>query len=85
MQNPAAAGLVEFLSNHSMEEILSRLTQLLAQKGIPLFALVDHSGEAAKAGLSMRPTRLVLFGNPRADTPVMVASPSAAIDLPLKS
>jgi uncharacterized protein (DUF302 family) len=77
-------GLVQFISRHSVDETVNRLTQLLTQKGIMLFALIDHSGEAAKVGLSMRPTKLAIFGNPKAGTPVMVASPSTAIDLPLK-
>ena len=53
-------------------------------KGIALFALVDHSGEAAKVGMKMRPTKLLIFGNPKAGTPLMQASPSIAIDLPIK-
>jgi len=84
MDSSTENGLVEFVSRHSVDETLDRLTQILAQKGIMLFALVDHSGEAARAGLSMRPTKLAIFGNPKAGTPVMLASPSAAIDLPLK-
>lgn len=84
MQDSATAGFVEFISAHSVDATLDRLVQLLAEKGITLFALVDHSGEAARAGLHMRPTKLVLVGNPRAGTPVMVATPSSAIDLPLK-
>jgi uncharacterized protein (DUF302 family) len=70
-------GLIDIPSNHSVDEILQA-------KGITLFALVDHSGEAAKAGMKMRPTKLLIFGNPRAGTPVMLAAPSSAIDLPLK-
>jgi uncharacterized protein (DUF302 family) len=57
---------------------------LLQAKGLALFVLVDHSGEAAKVGLEMRPTKLLIFGSPKAGTPVMVAAPSTAIDLPLK-
>src|SRR5262249_39160348 len=56
----------------------------LEAKGVTLFALVDHSGEAAKAGMTMRPTKLLIFGSPRAGTPLMLAAPSIAIDLPLK-
>ncbi|MFY9580655.1 MAG: DUF302 domain-containing protein [Gaiellaceae bacterium] len=63
---------------------MEKLKGILQEKGITLFALVDHSGEAAKAGLKMRPTKLFIFGNPKAGTPVMLASPSSAIDLPLK-
>ena len=78
------AGIVDLRSHHSVDETVGRLTALLNSKGIKLFALVDHSGEAAKAGMSMRPTKLLIFGNPQAGTPVMLAAPTTAIDLPLK-
>jgi uncharacterized protein (DUF302 family) len=71
-------------SNHSVDETVHRLQEILRTNGVTLFALVDHSGEAAKAGLQMRPTRLLIFGNPKGGTPLMIASPSIAIDLPLK-
>ena len=71
-------------SDHSVEETVTKLNRILQAKGITLFALVDHSGEAAKAGMKMRPTKLLIFGNPKAGTPVMLAAPSSAIDLPLK-
>jgi uncharacterized protein (DUF302 family) len=77
-------GLVDLPSNHSVEETVERLTGILKAKAITLFALVDHSGEAEKAGIKMRPTKLFVFGNPKAGTPVMLASLSSAIDLPLK-
>ena len=77
-------GLIDIPSNHSVDETVSKLEGILQAKGITLFALVDHSGEAAKAGMKMRPTKLLIFGNPRAGTPVMLAAPSSAIDLPLK-
>ncbi len=77
-------GLINIPSNHSVDEIVTKLEGILQAKGITLFALVDHSGEAAKAGMKMRPTKLLIFGNPRAGTPVMLAAPSSAIDLPLK-
>jgi uncharacterized protein (DUF302 family) len=67
-----------------VDETVTKLEGILQGKGITLFALVDHSGEAAKAGMKMRPTKLLIFGNPRAGTPVMLAAPSSAIDLPLK-
>ena len=79
-----ANGLIDRPSHHSVDQTVERLEQLLRAKGITLFALIDHSGEAAKVGLTMRPTRLLIFGNPAAGTPLMVASPSVAIDLPLK-
>ena len=77
-------GLIDIPSNHSVDETVTKLEGILQAKGITLFALVDHSGEAAKAGMKMRPTKLLIFGNPRAGTPVMLAAPSSAIDLPLK-
>jgi len=78
-------GLLEFPSHHSVEETVERLQQLLAEKKVTLFAIVDHSGEAAKVGLTMRPTKLLIFGNPQAGTPLMQAMPTAGIDLPLKA
>jgi len=64
---------------------MARLEAILREKGITVFARVDHSGEAASVGLTMRPTQLLIFGNPKAGTPLMVAAPRAAIDLPLKA
>ena len=77
-------GLIDIPTNHSVDETVTKLEGILQAKGITLFALVDHSGEAAKAGMKMRPTKLLIFGNPKAGTPVMLAAPSSAIDLPLK-
>jgi uncharacterized protein (DUF302 family) len=77
-------GIVEVASKHSVDETVERLRNILQSKGITLFALVDHSGEAEKAGLKMPPTKLLIFGNPKAGTPLMLAAPSIAIDLPLK-
>jgi len=77
-------GIQTIASNHSVDETVARLTSLLEEKGIKLFALIDHSGEAAAAGLSMPPTKLVIFGSPKAGTPLMVSAPSTALDLPLK-
>jgi uncharacterized protein (DUF302 family) len=77
-------GLETIASNYSVDETVERLLALIQEKGIKLFCLIDHSGEAAAAGLTMRPTRLIIFGNPAAGTPVMTDAPSAAIDLPLK-
>jgi len=77
-------GLINIPSSHSVDETVTKLEGILQAKGITVFALVDHSGEAAKAGMKMRPTKLLIFGNPRAGTPVMLAAPSRAIDLPLK-
>lgn len=77
-------GISTLQSRHSVDGTLDRLTRILESKGITVFTVVDHSGEAAKVGLQMPPTRLVIFGNPRAGTPVMLAAPSVALDLPLK-
>jgi uncharacterized protein (DUF302 family) len=77
-------GIVDIPSNHSVDQTVERLKKILEAKGITRFALVDHSGEAAKAGMHMPPTKLLIFGNPRAGTPVMLAAPSSALDLPLK-
>lgn len=77
-------GIVTRSSPFTIQETLDRLQKTLASKGIHLFALVDHSGEAEKAGLAMPPTKLLIFGNPAAGTPVMLAAPTAALDLPLK-
>jgi uncharacterized protein (DUF302 family) len=78
------AGIIDVSSHHSVDQTVDRLTQTLAAKGVTLFALVDHSGEAAKVGMAMPPTKLLIFGSPRAGTPLMLAAPSSAIDLPLK-
>ena len=77
-------GIVSKKSNHSVDETLEKLKGILLAKGVAIFAVVDHSGEAEKVGLKMPPTKLVIFGNPKAGTPLMLASPSTAIDLPLK-
>jgi uncharacterized protein (DUF302 family) len=77
-------GLIDIPSNYSVEMTVEKLKGILQAKNITLFALVDHSGEAAKAGMKMRPTKLFIFGNPKGGTPVMLAAPSIAIDLPLK-
>jgi len=77
-------GIVTIESRHSVDQTLQKLEQILETKGIKLFALVDHSGEAQRAGLQMRPTKLLIFGNPKAGTPSMIASPTIAIDLPLR-
>jgi len=77
-------GMVDVASHHPVNETVEKLEAILHAKGVKLFALVDHSGEAESAGIKMRPTKLLIFGNPKAGTPVMLAAPSAAIDLPLK-
>jgi uncharacterized protein (DUF302 family) len=77
-------GFLRTASNHPVDETVIRLKSILQSKGIKLFTIVDHSGEAASAGLKMPSTKLLIFGNPKAGTPLMLASPSAALDLPLK-
>ena len=77
-------GIVDRPSNHSVEQTVERLRGILESKGITLFALIDHSGEAEKVGMKMRPTKLLIFGSPKGGTPLMLAAPSMAIDLPLK-
>jgi len=82
MSTNPATGIVRRKSKHLFDETAALLKQALQQRGVALFAVIDHSGEAAKVGLVMPPTQL--FGNPRAGTPVMIAAPSSALDLPLK-
>jgi uncharacterized protein (DUF302 family) len=77
-------GIVHLAASRSVNEVLEHLVSILQAKGITLFAVVDHSGEAAKVGFEMRPTKLVIFGNPKAGTPLMLAAPDSALDLPLK-
>jgi uncharacterized protein (DUF302 family) len=77
-------GIVDIPSNHTVDQTVLKLKGILEAKGVTLFALVDHSGEAEKVGMKMPPTKLLIFGSPKAGTPVMLASPSIAIDLPLK-
>ena len=78
-------GLMQVASKCTVDETVQHLESILAERGLQLFALVDHSGEAAKVGMKMRPTKLLIFGSPKGGTPVMVAAPSIAIDLPLKA
>jgi uncharacterized membrane protein YidH (DUF202 family) len=75
-------GIVSILSHQPVDQTVQKLNEILRTKGVKLFALIDHSGEAEKAGMQMRPTKLLIFGNPKAGTPLMIASPSIAIDLP---
>jgi len=78
------SGIITRPSRHSVAQTVEKLTAVLRAKGVTLFALVDHSGEAARVGMTMPATRLLIFGNPKAGTPLMLAAPSVAIDLPLK-
>ena len=79
-----AEGIVNLPTQSSVDETITRLQAMLQEKSVQIFALIDHSGEAKRAGIEMRPTKLLIFGNPKAGTPLMLATPSIAIDLPLK-
>jgi uncharacterized protein (DUF302 family)/uncharacterized membrane protein YidH (DUF202 family) len=84
MTTPSGNGIVTIPSQHSVDDTIAKLEAMLEAKGVKVFALIDHSDEAEKAGLQMRPTKVLIFGSPNAGTPLMVAAPSIAIDLPLK-
>jgi uncharacterized protein (DUF302 family) len=77
-------GLIQLATKHSFEDTFQRLESAVTSKGLTIFARINFSDDAAKAGLKMNPTRLLVFGNPRAGTPLMLAAPSLAIDFPLK-
>ena len=81
---PADNGIVNLTSHHAVDETAERLKGILQAKGVMLFAIIDHSGEAEKAGMNMPPTKLLIFGNHKSGTPLMLAAPRSAIDLPLK-
>ena len=80
----SADGIISKAANCTVEEAVHKIKSLLVIRGITLFAVIDHSGEAEAAGLKMPDTKLVIFGNPKGGTPLMLASPLIAIDLPLK-
>ena len=82
---PTSDGLITRPSPYSVAETLDRLEGRLRSKDVTIFARVDHSGEAEKAGLTMPPTQVLIFGNPKGGTPIMIANPLSAIDLPLKA
>jgi len=84
LQSASGNGIVNQPSNHSVDETIEKLQGILQANGVAVFALIDHSGEAEKARMKMRPTKLLIFGNPKAGTPLMLAAPSCATDLPLK-
>ena len=79
------SGLIQVTSHYSVDETVHRLESAFREKGMQVFVVIDHSGEAEKVGLKMRPTKVVIFGSPKGGTPLMVAAPSLAIDLPLKA
>jgi uncharacterized protein (DUF302 family) len=87
MSNAADAGqgIIKIQSQHSVAVTVQRLEALLRERGIMVFALIDFSGDAARAGLTMPPEQLLIFGNPKGGTPLMQASPSAGLDLPFKA
>ena len=85
MTSAPTPGMIDLKSRYSFAETLQRLESLLQSRSLTVFARIDHSGEAEKAGMKMQPTQLIIFGSPKAGTPLMVASPSLAIDLPLKA
>ena len=78
-------GMTHLNSHHSASQTVTRLESVLASRGLTVFAKIDHSGEAAKVGLKMQPAVVIIFGSPKAGTPVMISSPTAALDLPLKA
>jgi uncharacterized protein (DUF302 family) len=78
-------GLIRISSHYSVEETVERLESALTARGLQVFARIDHSGEAEKVGLKMPATKLLIFGSPKGGTPLMVAAPTLAIDLPLKA
>ena len=84
MESHPESGIVALPSQHSVDQTVEIIEAILQAKGVKIFAMIDHSGEAETAGMKMRPTKLLVFGNPKAGTPLMLASPSVAIDLPLK-
>jgi uncharacterized protein (DUF302 family) len=84
MQELSEKGMVHRSSPYCVDETLERLGAVLQSLGIPVLARIDHSGGAAAMGLTMKPTKLVIFGNAKAGTPLMLAAPTLALDLPLK-
>jgi uncharacterized protein (DUF302 family) len=85
MVSPPDNGMVHLSSPYSVSETLKKLDAVLQSRGLTVFARIDHSGEAEKVGMKMHPTQLIIFGSPKGGTPLMVASPTLAIDLPLKA
>ncbi len=85
MSSGSNQGLIHLSSPYTVSETIARLQEIVKSKGIAILVLIDHSGDAERVGLKMNPTQLLIFGNPKAGTPLMVAVPSAAIDLPLKA
>ena len=84
-QSQADPGVVQIPSQHSVADTLDRLERLLEERGIIVFARIDFGGDAARAGLTMRAEQMLIFGNPKAGTPLMQAAPVSGIDLPIKA
>ncbi|HUK27083.1 MAG TPA: DUF302 domain-containing protein [Candidatus Acidoferrales bacterium] len=82
---PSAPGIVTKHSRYTVSEMMERLEKVVRGNGLQVFGVIDHSGEAAKVGLRMQEAKLVIFGSPKAGTPLMIASPLLALDLPLKA
>ena len=87
MSSPAASesGVVRIASSHTVAQTVERLEGLLKERGILIFARIDFGGDAGRSGLAMRPEQMLIFGNPRAGTPLMQAEPAVGLDLPLKA
>jgi uncharacterized protein (DUF302 family) len=79
------SGVVRIASSHSVAETVARLEGLLKERGVLVFARIDFSGDAGRAGLTMRPEQMLVFGNPKAGTPLMQAEPVVGLDLPIKA
>ena len=80
-----STGTVDVRSRHSVRETIDRLEALVKTRGLTVFARIDFSGDAERAGLAMRPMQMLLFGNPKAGTPLLLASPRSGLDLPLRA
>jgi uncharacterized protein (DUF302 family) len=85
MNGTIDTGITRITSQHSVTTTLERLESLLKERGVMIFARIDFSGDAARAGLTMRPEQMLIFGNPKAGTPLMQSAPAAGLDLPLKA
>jgi len=85
MNGTSDTGITRITSQHSVTTTLERLESLLKEKGVMIFARIDFSGDAARAGLTMRPEQMLIFGNPKAGTPLMQSVAAAGLDLPLKA
>ena len=85
MNGTIDTGITRITSQHSVTTTLERLESLLKERGVMVFARIDFSGDAARAGLTMRPEQMLIFGNPKAGTPLMQSAPAAGLDLPLKA